>query len=862
MPVSACLRVGFPHFLFALSAVCVTAAAMACAPAAPAVPVAPAAQDAADAQAGAAAEPPPEVAGLHVEPNPVALAGHFSEVQLIVRASAAPSDEAALSAADFTHAARYQSADPGIASVDPSGRVTAVADGTTEIVVTHAAGARRIPVTVSGVDGPPQVTFDDHIRPLISRLGCNAGACHASQFGKGGFVLSVVGFDPKLDHQSMVRDRFQRRVNLVNPENSLLLRKPSMQVPHGGGQRLTRGSRAWQMLVAWLERGAPGPQPETPKVTGIAVTPAERLGQPGERQQLRVVADFSDGTQRDVTRLARFDSTDDAVVSVTPEGRVTIEGQGQAPVMVRYEGQADISLFVAPYGPPPELPDWTSRTFIDELAVRKFQELGLPPSGLCDDATFVRRVFLDTIGTLPTRDQTLAFLADDRSDKRERLVDELLGLTGDPERDRFNDQYAAYWTLKWSDLLRNSTQGQRADEQRMWAMHNWIRESFRTNKPLDEFVRELITAKGSIYSSGPASYYRIHGNSSELAEATAQLFLGVRLQCAKCHHHPFESYSQADYYGFAAFFARVGNKSSEEFGLFGRETVVMVRSSGDVRHPRTGQRMAPTVLQGEEVDHELDRRIPLADWLTAPDNRGFARSVVNRYVSYLLGRGLVEPVDDLRATNPPTNPALMDALADHFIEHGTDLKQLIRVILNSRLYQLDSRPTPQNMADRKFYSHYRVKRLAAEPLLDALDAVTGSPTKFRGLPAGTRAIELPDGEYPNYFLTTFGKPRRVSVCECERVPDENLSQALHTLNGDIVSSKISDGTGRLATLLAGDATDEDLVDELYVVALSRHATKDEIAATLAFRPEAASRKEFFEDLLWSLVNSKQFLFIH
>ena len=549
------------------------------------------------------------------------------------------------------------------------------------------------------------------------------------------------------------------------------------------------------------------------------------------------------------------------MLSVTSDGLVTVEGRGQAPIMVRFEGQADIAMFVSPYGPEPDLKDWKNQNFMDEFAVTKFKELGITPSGLCDDATFVRRAFLDAIGTLPSTEQSRTFIADQDPEKRPKLIDSLLGLTGNPDLDRHNDQYAAVWTLKWSDLLRNTSNGDASDEQRMWAMHNWIRDSFRVNKPFDQFVRELITAKGSIFSSGPASYFQINNNSADLAESTAQLFLGARLQCAKCHHHPFEKYSQADYYAFSAFFSRVGNKNSEEFGLFGRETVVMVRSTGDVRHPRTGKVLNPKPLDGEEVDHDLDRRIPLAAWLTSKDNRDFARSVVNRYMSYLLGRGLVEPVDDMRATNPPTNPAMMEALTDHFIASNFDLKQLVRAIMSSRLYQLQSQPTTENVSDNKFYTHFKVKRVGAEPLLDAIDVVTAAPTKFKGLPSGTRAIELPDGEYPDHFLMTFGKPRRVSVCECERMPDENLGQALHTLNGDIIATKLASKTGRVTSLLATPKTDAEIVQELYMVTLSREPSEAELKASLEFQPEAASRQEFFEDLLWTLINSKQFLFV-
>ncbi len=454
----------------------------------------------------------------------------------------------------------------------------------------------------------------------------------------------------------------------------------------------------------------------------------------------------------------------------------------------------------------------------------------------------------------------MAFVDSDDPKKRETLVDQLLGLTNDPNQDIYNDQYAAYWTLRWSDLIRNSSKS--LGEQGMWSLHNWIKEALRTNKPFDQFVSELVTAKGSIYTNGPANYFRIHANPTTLTEATAQLFLGVRLECAKCHHHPFEKYSQADYYGLAAFFSRVGSKNSEEFGLFGRETVVVVRSTGEINHPRTGQRMQPTPLDGEPIDDPLDRRLPLAQWLTSADNPMFSRSVVNRYMGFLLGRGLVDPVDDMRSTNPPSNVALMDALTQDFVAHDFDLKRLMRNIMTSRLYQLSSQPTPENNSDRRFYSHYRVKRLTAEPLLDAIDQVTGVQTKFKSLPLGTHAIELPDAEYPNYFLTTFAKPRRVSVCECERSQEENLSQALHTLNGDILAKKIADKKGRVTELVAAKKPHKEIVAELYLAALCRRPSEAELQASKEFLAESPSPQEYYEDLLWALVNSKQFLYVH
>lgn len=800
---------------------------------------------------------------LSVVPERVELAGNFSRAQLLVLRPVADAKDTDR-CDDLTTQATYNSSDPAIATVNAAGQLLAVANG--EAIITVAVGEihAEVPVIVRGVDDQPQVGFSQSIRPILNKAGCAMAACHASQHGKGGFKLSVFGFEPEKDRDAMVRDGLSRRADFVEPERSLLLLKPTMQTPHAGGKRLEKGSVDYQILLAWIAGGGPSPKKDDPEVVKLTVTPPERVGHAGLTQQLRVVAEYSNGVSRDVTASARYDSLDDGVVKVSSSGHVTAIGKGQAAVMVRFDGQAAISLFVIPYADRVELAAWKSNNFIDELASEKFRELGIEPSALCDDATFVRRAFLDAIGTLPKPDDTKAFLASDDPDKRTKLIDRLLGLSQASATEgvpfsAYNDAYAAWWSLRWSDLLRNNSND--LGEQGMWAMHNWIRQSLLANKPFDQFVRELITARGSIYTNGPANYYRVHKDPSMLAEATAQLFLGVRIECAKCHHHPFEKYSQDDYYGLAAFFARTGTKNSEEFGLFGREQAVIVRDSGDVKNPRTNQVLAPKPLEGPAVDHPLDRRIPLADWLTSKDNALFARSVANRYVGYLLGRGLVEPVDDMRSTNPPTNPPLLDALARHFVASGCDLKQLIRAIMVSRLYQLDSQPTAANEGDTVFYSHFQVKRLPAEALIDAIDRVTDIPTKYRNLPLGTRAIELPDAEYPDYFLNTFAKPRRVSVCECERAPDPSLAQALHTLNGDILSIKIRDAKSRVSRLVAAKQPHDEIVDELYLAALSRLPSDDERQASRELLADSASPTEFYQDLLWALVNSKQFLFV-
>lgn len=794
---------------------------------------------------------------LEVSPADVRLDGNFAHAQLLVTGSNA--NVPAERRDDLTSQAKFETSNPAIVTVDASGLLLAQQDGHANIVVSVGELRREVPVTVSGVAEHPPVKFTRDIRPILTKSGCAMAACHAAQYGQGGFKLSVFGFDPLQDRAAMARDSIGRRVNPVTPDQSLLLLKPTAQMPHGGGKRLARDSVDYRILRDWISAGAPGPIKDEPEVKRLTVQPAQRVTGIGAKQQLRVEAEYADGSRRDVTAWARFDTTDEGVATVTREGLTTTVGASQGAIMVRFEGQADISLFVVPYSEPAPLAGWQDQNLIDELAAAKFRELSIEPSPLCDDATFIRRAFLDALGTLPTPEETTAFLQSTDSNKRSALVDQLLGFADSPNGGQYSESYSAFWSLRWSDLIGNSSR--ELGPQGMWALHNWIRDAFRTNKPLDRFVRELVTAKGSAYSNGPANFYRIHRDSSQLTEATAQIFLGVRLECAKCHHHPFEKYGQEDYYSLAAYFSRVGTKNTEEFGLFGGESIIMIRDGGEVSHPKTGKILPPKPLDAAPQDNPLDRRIALADWLTAKENPLFARSIANRYVKFLLGRGLVEPVDDMRSTNPASNPPLLDALAKHFVESGFNAKQLMRTIMQSRLYQLSSQPTPANAKDTKFYSHYFVKRLAAEPLADAVDRATGAQTKYPNLPLGTRAIELPDAEYPDYFLNTFAKPRRASVCECERAPDPSLTQALHTLNGDTLTNKIASATGRIATLRAAGKSHDEIITELYLATLCRPPSDAERVMCQKFLSEAASPDECYQDLLWALMNSKHFLFV-
>jgi hypothetical protein len=749
-----------------------------------------------------------------------------------------------------TAKARLHSRTPGRIQVEPDGTIRPVADGSGEIVVRVGSSETTVPVEVTGAAGPRLVSFRNEVEPVLTKLGCNQGACHGSQHGKGGFKLSLLGFEPEVDFTAIVKSAEARRVTPFAPEESLILLKPTLAVAHGGGKRMDPDSAAYQLLTLWLEQGAPGPREDDPRIVALKVYPQTRHMEPGQDQHLTVQAVMSDGAQRDVTAEARFDSLNEAVATVQPSGLARTIGRGEANIMVRYQGHAAMARLTVPFGPAkPFL--FPARNLVDLHAAARWRELGLAPSPPCSDAEFLRRAMLDTIGTTPTPDEVEDFLADPDHDKRARLVDRLL--------DR--PEYVDYWTLKWGDLLRVNSE--KLGAQGMLAFNLWLRDSFRSNKPVNQMVEQLVTAQGSIFSNGPANFFRVAGTPEDLAETTAQVFMGVRLQCARCHHHPFEAYGQDDYYGLAAYFARIRSKGSDEFGLFGREQVVYVADSGEVYQPRSGKKMVPRPLGDGPVDDPVDRRRALASWLTQRNPRWLARNIVNRYWGYLMGKGLVNPIDDLRETNPPTNPELLEALARAFIDSGFDLKNLLRLILTSRVYQLSAAMTVDNRLDNMFFTHYMIKRLTAEQLLDAINAATGTTEKFRLRPAGTRAIALPDTTYASYFLDTFGRPGRAIACECERSGDPNLSQALHLMNGDLLNRKLLQPRGRLAGLLRDPKlTDATLIRRLYLLAFDRGPTAQEIEQAQVLIAEAPERAAGAQDLFWALLNSKEFLFNH
>jgi hypothetical protein len=754
---------------------------------------------------------------------------------------------------DLTREVATNSANTKIASAE-KGVVRPVGDGTTALTV-EARGAKvSVPVVVEKATADVPVSFAREVQPVLTKAGCNSGGCHGAQHGRGGFKLSLFGFDPAFDFAQIVQSNEGRRVVLSDAERSILLAKPALVMEHGGGEKLKHNGRDYTRVRLWLEDGAPAPNAKTdPEVTKLEVFPAHRIMAPGEQQQLSVTAIWSDGRREDVTSTAQFDALNDAVAAVTPLGLVTAKDAGETHVMIRFGGAAEVAQVTLPFAKLDKFPDVPANNFIDTKLIAKWKDLGLTPSPLAPDDEFLRRLYLDAIGTLPTPDEVRKFFDDKDPKKREKAIDKVL------ERPEFID----WWALKWGDLLRiNRTQLQ---EKGMWSFHNWVRAQVRDNVPVDSFVRDIVTAEGSTFLDGPANFFQIGRGFEEWSETTTQLFLGVRIGCAKCHHHPFEKWSQDDYYGMAAFFTRIGTKTSQEFGLFGRETVIFIRAAGEATHPRKRVVVKPMPLDGDSktsYDDEFDRRKKLADWLTGPTNKMFARNIANRFWGYTMGRGLVEPLDDMRATNPASNPDLLDALADELVKNKFDQKKLLRTIFNSRAYQLSHLSTVGNKLDTAnvHFTRYTVRRLTAEQMADAVDFATGTREKYVGLPLGTKAIQLPDSEVRSYFMDTFGRPPRQVLCECERTTKPNIAQAMHLLNGDFLNKKIAERTGRVEKLLTDKVPTAKAVEELYLVAWGRRPSTDEQKKAEGWVNSAPTLRDGLQDLLWVLINSREFLF--
>ncbi len=753
---------------------------------------------------------------------------------------------------DLTRQAVYRSKTPEIVVVSPTGVIHGVSDGQGSVEVKIGDQVKLVAVEVRGAKAPRSYNFERDIVPLLSRFACNASGCHGKAEGQNGFKLSVFGFDPMADYVALTREGRGRRVVPTLPATSLLLTKSSGGVPHGGGVRIRRGSGDYRTLYNWIAGGMPFGKNDDPKVVSIELTPRERQVDMKSQHQLRVVATFSDSRTADVTGLAKFQSNNEGLGNVDEFGLVTVgEAPGEVAVMANYMGAVGVFQAMIPsdrrLASFPKLPE---ANFIDSLVHQKLKKLHILPSSGTDDATFLRRASLDIIGRLPTSEESRKFLEDKNDDRRAKLVDRLLK----------RPEYADYWALKWSDLLR--VDRLKLGHEPAYNYYRWIHERFAENTPIDEFTRRLLTASGPVRENPQAIFYKSIGKPGDRASVISQVFLGMRIECAECHHHPYDRWGQSDYWGMQAFFTQVGFKQGP--------TGESIRAAGspETKHPRTGELIYAHPLETGMPDAHPkgDRRTVLAKWMTGPKNRFFARNIANRIWAHLLGRGLVEPVDDVRLTNPPSNKELLDALADHLVASKFDLHALIRTVTASNAYQRSTESNETNRGDEQNYSRFLLKRIDAEVLLDAISDTTGVPEKFQGTPAGYRAVQLWDSQVPNYFLKLFGRPYRVSACACERAGEPTVGQILHVMNSPQIQRKIAHAGGRVAKLVRESTDDDYVIEELYLTFFSRFPETTERKTALAhFRQVQAqkrTRTEAAEDLAWSMLNSLEFLFNH
>jgi hypothetical protein len=758
---------------------------------------------------------------------------------------------------DVTRGVQYEVSPTNIVSVGTRGLVTPMADGVATVTAKSTNGLTasvRVRVEQFGAQQP--INFANQIVPIFTKTGCNGGGCHGKSGGQNGFRLSLLGFEPSEDYEHLVKEARGRRLFPAAPEASLLLLKAAAIMPHGGGKRIDSASDDYKLIARWIRQGMLYGKTNDPTVSHIEVFPKQRTLPLKADQQLVVLAHYTDGSMEDVTRSALYEPNDKDMAKVSETGQVQLFQQpGDVAVMVRYQAKVGVFRATIPLGAPVEkLP--VAKNFVDELVFAKLKSIGMPPSALCDDTSFIRRTALDIAGRLPTADEAAKFLADKDPGKRDKWIDQLLD----------SPEYAEYFASKWSALLRNK-RSDGTHRRGTYGFYNWIRDSLYANKPYDQFVREILAAAGDMAHTPPVAWYRQVRETTTQLEDTAQLFLGQRLQCAQCHHHPFEKWSQEDYYRFGAFFSQVGRKSS---GQPGEDLIFVKRTPPSATNKKTKQSVKPAGLGAPplELSADDDARLALAAWMTSRDNRFFARSLVNRYWKHFLNRGLVDPEDDMRETNPPTNPELLDALAKHFGESGYDLKNLVRTITRSQAYQLSSPPNQHNAIDKQNFSRYYPRRLTAEALLDAINVVTKSQNKFEGLPRGARAMQLPDNSFntSSYFLSVFGRPDSSTSCECERSQDASLAQSLHLLNSKDVQDKITDDKGT-AALLAADAktSDNEKLRQLYMAALSREPNEKELAVArehLGKAKDDKGKRHAYEDLVWALINTKEFLFNH
>lgn len=791
---------------------------------------------------------------LSVFPTSVQLTSSRQTVQLIVTGQAVNGQ-----ILDLTHEATFTPSDPSLLKITPTGMLTPLLDGTTSIQVTHGQLNDSISVEISGQDSQEAVSFNHQVLPVLAKAGCSSGQCHGAPHGKAGFQLSLFAFAPNVDRVSLVRQSFGRRVNPITPSESLLLLKPTMKLSHQGGKRLETDGRLYQLLHDWMGEGCSVTSHDT-TCLGIRVFPPEDrvLKFPHINQQFRVVAEFSDGTSRDVSHLAKYETSDPNVASVTSDGLVTGLGRGDAAVIIRYLShiQTPLLTFVRDipgfaWEPPPIF------NYIDENVDRKLRQLQYRPSNLCSDETFVRRAYLDVIGLLPTPTEVNHFLESDAASKRSELVDSLLQ----------RPEYARFWAQKWGDLLRVSRKLIGGNS--VMKYNRWLQNAVAKDMPYDQFVKALLTASGSTLTHPQGNYYRTAGDTNDAMETTSQLFLGSRIQCAKCHNHPFERWTQDNYYGLASFFHRLQRRKT------GREEEILLysTSNGEVTHPQSGRVMQPWVPTEGSIDvpEHTDRRNAFVDWLVTPENPFFAKVEVNRIWAQLIGRGIVEPFDDFRDSNPPANAPLLEALANDFTAHQFDRKTIIRRIMNSRIYQTASKTNRFNQDDYKYFSHYTPRRLSAEQLVDALGQVTGRPKTFERVAHGTKATWLPAPDLKPHqrdkigdieFLKVFGQPERQSACSCERKVDTSLGQALELLNGQFLHDMLIHPENRFRQSRKAGTSLEEIILDLYRWALCRKPTDQELQRAVSYVNTSENQEGGMEDVTWAILNKEEFLFQH
>jgi len=778
-------------------------------------------------------------------------------------------------AADLTRAVRYESTNPEIASVSKTGLLRSSRAGKVVITVRYRGQSQQVLVNVSPTTSSPQVSFTNDVLPILTKRGCNSGGCHGKATGQNGFKLSLLGFDAGFDYGAIVKQARGRRLFLAAPRQSLLLRKATGEVPHGGGQRFTSKSDDYRLITRWIAEGGKPSKTSTPGLVSVNVFPKSRVfhraksSDHKQHQQLIVTAHMSDGSIRDVTRQAVFQSNEPEIGTVESSGFITTHGRpGLFAVMVRYGGKINTFHATVPFDSSNKVRQTIDRlgrrvakSKIDHLVFRQWRDLGLVPSKPASDGEFIRRVSVDICGTLPTIEEVKQFVADKRPDKHARLVDRLLR----------RPEYASYFALKWADILQNRGRGYSTSKQRPGTalFSGWIRDSIATNKPYDQFVTEIITATGSQITNPPTVWHRSVRTLPNYVESVAQAFLGVRIQCAQCHHHPFDRWSQADYYSLAAVFSRVGRKNGfADAEVPTNETIFLKVTSKPVKHPRSGRVMQPRPLGAPVLSGDLhtDPRLGLARWMTRTNNPFFARTMVNRMWAHFMGRGIISPIDDARSTNPPTNPELLQTLSDEFVASRYDVKQLIRAICTSYAYRLSAIPHPNNAEDTQSFARYYSRRMIAEVLLDGMSQVLEVPTDFSGgpgkFPAGTRAIDLPDENVPAHFLDVFGRPARTSACECERGDSPSLAQALELVNSKEIHRKLTHKDGWAAKLAANKQSHERNTQDIFMRVFARQPTEIEQKTAVEFLKSEKDRVSAYQSLLWSLLATNEFLFNH